>query len=134
MHYGSLMATEDGASVRGPLSPFVLVRLESAAILAVALYLYSKNGESWILFAVLFLVPDLTIPIYFANRQAGAAAYNLVHTYAWPALLVGIAVGGGSDLMLSIGLIWFAHIGADRMLGFGLKYPVDFKQTHIQRL
>jgi hypothetical protein len=40
----------------------------------------------------------------------------------------------GSDLLLSLGLIWFAHIGADRMLGLGLKYPIDFKQTHIQRL
>ena len=65
MGYGSSMAKEDGASDRGPLSPFVLVRLESAAILALALYLYGKNGESWILFAVLFLVPALTIPIYF---------------------------------------------------------------------
>lgn len=128
------MAKVDGAADRGPLSPFVLVRLESAAILALALYLYGKFGESWILFAVLFLIPDLTIPIYFVNKQAGSAAYNLVHFYAWPALLVGIAVGRGSELLLSLGLIWFAHIGADRMLGLGLKYPIDFKQTHIQRL
>ena len=128
------MAKVDGASDRGPSSPFVLVRLESAAILALALYVYGKFGESWILFAVLFLIPDLTIPIYFVNRQAGSAAYNLVHFYAWPALLVGIAVGGGSGLLLSLGLTWFAHIGADRMLGLGLKYPIDFKQTHIQRL
>lgn len=128
------MAREDGVADRGPLTPVVLVRLESAAILALALYLYGKFGESWILFAVLFLIPDLTIPIYFVNKQAGSAAYNLVHFYACPALLVGIAVGGGSDLLLSLGLIWFAHIGADRMLGLGLKYPIDFKQTHIQRL
>jgi hypothetical protein len=128
------VAIEDGVADRGPLSPFVLVRVESAAILALALYLYGELGESWILFAVLFLIPDLTIPIYFMNRKVGSAAYNLVHLYAWPALLVGIAVADGSDLLLSFGLIWFAHIGADRMLGLGLKYPIDFKQTHIQRL
>ena len=127
------MTREDDAD-RGPLSPFVLVRLESTAILALALYLYAEFGESWILFAVLFLIPDLTIPIYFLNKRTGSAAYNLVHFYAWPALLVGIAVAGDSDLLLSLGLIWFAHIGADRMLGLGLKYPIDFKQTHIQRL
>jgi hypothetical protein len=125
---------KEGVVDGGALSPVVLVRLESAAILALTLYLYGKFGESWILFALLFLIPDLTIPIYFVNKQAGSAAYNLVHFYAWPALLVGIAVGGGSDLLLSLGLIWFAHIGADRMLGLGLKYPIDFKQTHIQRL
>ena len=128
------MTRDDGVPDKGPLSPLVLVRLESAAILVLSLYLYGKVGESWILFAVLFLVPDLTIPIYFVNRKAGSAAYNLVHFYAWPALLVGIAVADGNDLVLSLGLIWFAHIGADRTLGLGLKYPIDFKQTHIQRL
>ncbi|MGI8706878.1 MAG: DUF4260 family protein [Actinomycetota bacterium] len=80
-----------------------------------------------------FLSPTLRF-LSISHRQAGAAAYNLVHLYACPALLVGVAVGRGSDILLSIGLIWFAHIGADRMLGLGLKYPIDFKQTHIQRL
>ena len=72
--------------------------------------------------------------MYFANKRLGAAAYNLVHTYVWPALLVALGVGSDNDLMLSIGFIWFAHIGIDRLLGYGLKYPIDFKQTHIQRL
>ena len=128
------MVTNDRVAGRGWLSPRILVRLESAAILALALYLYAEFGESWILFAVLFLIPDLTIPVYFVNKQAGSVAYNLVHFYAWPALLVGIAVADNSGLLLSLGLIWFAHIGADRMLALGLKYPIDFKQTHLQRL
>jgi Domain of unknown function (DUF4260) len=112
----------------------MLVRAEGAAIAALALYLYAEYGRSWILFLALILVPDLSIPIYFANPRVGAAAYNLVHTYVWPALLIGLGMANDSDLLLSIALIWFAHIGVDRLLGFGLKYPVDFKQTHIQRL
>ena len=99
-----------------------------------ALYLYGRYGRGWILFAALVLVPDISIPVYFLHRRVGAAVYNLAHTLVWPATLVGFGVGGESDLALSVGLIWFAHIGADRLLGYGLKYPVDFKQTHIQRL
>jgi hypothetical protein len=118
----------------GPLAPSVLVRLEGAALATLAVYLYVEFGRGWLLFVALILVPDLSIPVYFANKQLGAAAYNLVHTYMWPALLVALGVGSDSNLMLSIGFIWFAHIGIDRLLGYGLKYPIDFKQTHIQRL
>jgi hypothetical protein len=35
--------------------------------------------------------------------------------------------------LLPYGLIWIVHIGMDRMLGFGLKYPTGFKETHLQR-
>jgi hypothetical protein len=28
-------------------------------------------------------------------------------------------------------LIWVAHIGFDRLLGYGLKYPVAFGATHL---
>lgn len=124
----------DDASRSGPLPPRALVRLEGAAIAALAVYLYLEYGRGWILFVALVLVPDLSIPVYFANKRLGAAIYNLAHTYVWPVLLAGLGVALESDLLLSIGLIWFVHIGVDRMLGYGLKYPVDFKQTHIQRL
>lgn len=32
------------------------------------------------------------------------------------------------------GLIWLAHLGFDRMLGFGLKYPTFFKDTHLEHV
>jgi hypothetical protein len=117
-----------------PLSPSVLERAEGLAFFVAAFCLYGQYGRSWWLFAVLFLVPDLTIPIYFVNRRAGAAAYNLVHIYVWPAGLGCIGVVNENDLLISIALIWFAHIGIDRTLGLGLKYPVDFRDTHLQRL
>jgi hypothetical protein len=37
-------------------------------------------------------------------------------------------------LLEGIGIIWFSHIVFDRMLGYGLKYPTFFKDTHLQRL
>jgi hypothetical protein len=124
---------KDGASI-GALSPSVLVRAEGAAVLGLALYLYGRYGRGWILFAVLILVPDISIPVYFLDRRLGAAVYNLVHTLLWPAALAGFGVGADNRVAVAVALIWFAHIGADRMLGYGLKYPADFKQTHIQRL
>ena len=30
-----------------------------------------------------------------------------------------------------IALIWAAHIGVDRVLGYGLKYPTAFRDTHL---
>ena len=57
----------------GALAPALLVRTEGAATLALALYLYAEYGRGSILFAVLILVPDLSIPVYFANARVGAA-------------------------------------------------------------
>ena len=31
-------------------------------------------------------------------------------------------------------LIWTAHIGIDRLLAFGLKYPTHFSDTHLQHV
>ena len=67
-------------------------------------------------------------------KKTGAFTYNLVHNFALAALLIGSGLFTGNTLLTSLGLILTAHIGADRFLGFGLKYTTDFKDTHIQRL
>lgn len=51
---------------------------------------------------------------------------------ALPPTVYGLLRDDG--LVLSLCLIWLAHIGMDRMLGYGLKYPTDFKDTHLGRL
>jgi hypothetical protein len=33
--------------------------------------------------------------------------------------------------MWSVAIIWFGHIGMDRLVGFGLKYPDSFQHTHL---
>ena len=38
------------------------------------------------------------------------------------------------DGALAVGLVWLAHIGIDRALGYGLKYPTHFEDTHLQRV
>ena len=39
-----------------------------------------------------------------------------------------------SPVALALGLIWIAHIGMDRMLGYGLKYASGFGDTHLGRI
>jgi hypothetical protein len=111
----------------------VLLRIEGAAAFAAALVLYGHAGFSWPIFALLFLTPDLTMLAYFAGRRTGAAGYNLVHTHTMALALMLAGFLGGMPVATAGGLILFAHIGFDRALGFGLKYPSGFGDTHLGR-
>jgi Domain of unknown function (DUF4260) len=77
------------------------------------------------------LVPDLSMLGYAANARVGAITYNALHCYVGPLVLAGYSFGLHHLAILSLSLIWIAHIGLDRMLGFGLKYPTRFKDTHL---
>jgi len=106
-------------------------RLEGLALLAVAVLAYARFGEGWLLFAVLFLAPDLSVLCYLAGPRVGAWAYNLAHSLIGPLLLA--ATGGltGGGLPVALALIWLAHVGFDRALGYGLKSPDSFGVTHL---
>jgi hypothetical protein len=111
----------------------LLLRLEGLAALAVSLALYAHAGFSWPIFALFLLAPDLSMLAYLAGPRAGAAAYNLVHTYA-SALAVTLAGFFGTlPALTAAGLILIAHIGLDRALGYGLKYSTAFGDTHLGR-
>jgi hypothetical protein len=111
--------------------PRLLLRTEGAALLAVSVLLYAKFGSAWGLFIVLLLAPDIGMSGYVRTTRLGAATYNAFHTYVPPAILVTAAVLTGSTIVWSIGLVWFAHIGMDRALGYGLKYGDSFQHTHL---
>ncbi len=115
-------------------SPKILLHVEGAAVLFAACAGYHQLHGSWLLFAVLFLAPDLFMLGYLINPKIGAAAYNIVHTYTGPLLLLVILWLANAPSQLPLVLIWFAHIGMDRMLGYGLKYPTAFKDTHLNRV
>jgi hypothetical protein len=110
------------------------LRLEGAVVLISAMFAYHTRGESWLVFAALFLVPDVMMLGYLISPRFGAAAYNAGHTYAAPALL---ALGGymfGINNVYGPALIWIAHIGVDRALGYGLKYGTSFNDTHLGKI
>ena len=117
-----------------------LLRLEGAAVLAGSVLAYRALGGTWMEFALLFLVPDLSMAGYLLGRRIGAATYNVGHTYLASAALAlsgalltgaGYGAGGGAIVFYQLALIWSAHIGFDRLLGYGLKYTHAFSATHL---
>jgi hypothetical protein len=114
--------------------PPVLLRIEGATLLALSVLLYGLNEGSWLLFVLLFLVPDISMLGYLADSRVGAASYNLFHTYAASGLLAALGLMTESPLVVSVALVWFAHIGFDRMVGFGLKYPTPSGTPGTNRL
>lgn len=111
-----------------------LLRLEGFAAFAAATACYAHAGFSWPAFALLFLAPDLAMLGYLAGPRLGARSYNLAHTYAAAVALALLGFTGGMPAAAAGGLIWIAHIGFDRALGYGLKYPTAFGDTHFGRV
>jgi hypothetical protein len=111
--------------------PRILLRAEGGAVLIVAVILYARIGDSWWLFAVLFLAPDLTFLGYLGGPRVGAIAYNAAHTLICPLLLATAGLLFPAYILVPLALIWIAHIGFDRSLGYGLKYAAGFGFTHL---
>jgi hypothetical protein len=112
-------------------APLLLLRIEGAVALAASAWAYHQLGGNWAWFAGLLLLPDLAMFFYLAGPRIGAAAYNAAHTYLAPALLALAGLATNQPLWLLGALIWAAHIGMDRMLGYGLKYGSGFGDTHL---
>jgi hypothetical protein len=115
--------------------PAIFLRLESLVVVVATVALYfDRDYAAWAFFAFL-LGPDLSFAGYLAGPRVGAVVYNLAHTYVWPvALAAGCLLSGEAGLPVQIALIWAAHIGVDRLLGYGLKYPTAFRDTHLRRV
>jgi hypothetical protein len=110
------------------------LRLEGLALLAGASALYWRAGFDWRLFAVLFLAPDLSFAGYLAGPRFGALAYNAAHTTVGPLALAAAGTALAQPIMIAVALIWLAHVGFDRALGYGLKYARGFGFTHLGRI
>ena len=115
-------------------SPAMLLRLEGLTVMALALFAYGRLEYSWLVFFLLLLWPDIAIMAYAVNKNVGTAVYNLLHTYTLPIVLLMASVFFSWSFGIQFAIIWFAHIGMDRLFGYGLKYSSDFKDTHLTRL
>lgn len=123
---------EQPGSVNG--TPKLLLRIEGLAMLIAAVAGYRALGGSWGLFAALFLVPDLSFVGYLAGSRVGAVVYNAGHSLIGPSLLAALGLLSGAPMVWLVTLIWVAHVGFDRMAGYGLKYPEAFGATHLGRI
>ena len=127
-----IASTEATGAVTGGLN--ILLRLEGLTLCAGMTLLYAVWGGYWWIYIVLFLVPDISFAAYLAGPKAGAIVYNAAHSYMAPMSLMIAGFALASPLTLSIAMIWLAHIGIDRALGYGLKDATGFGFTHLGRI
>lgn len=111
-----------------------LLRAEGLLLLACSVALYWRCGGDWKQFAVLFLAPDLSFLGYAAGPLLGAVAYNSLHSTVGPLILGALGVALNVQPMTMLALIWIAHVGFDRALGYGLKHDRGFGFTHLGRI
>src|SRR5262245_58081371 len=105
-------------------------RSEGALIFIASIWMYHLANGNWLLFAALLLVFDVSMVGYLKNPKLGALVYNIGHSLVVPGAIAvySLVLTGSVPAWL---YIWFAHIGLDRMFGYGLKEPTSFKHTHL---
>jgi Domain of unknown function (DUF4260) len=116
------------ATVRGWL------RIEGAAAFAAGLALFGWLGGPWPLVIPLLLLPDVSAVGYLRGPRLGAFTYNLVHNWAFGLGVLGIGLATDSAPIAILGAIAIAHTGMDRAVGYGLKLPSSFQDTHLGRI
>ncbi len=121
------------------MTPKLIVRLENLTVAAFAAFIYYQieprlylSFERFYLIVLIWLSFDLSMVGYVLNKKTGAYIYNLIHNYILATSLLFASFVFQNASFITVGLILITHIGLDRFLGFGLKYPSDFKDTHVQ--
>lgn len=112
-------------------APKLWLRVEGVVLFAASIALFAIQGQPWWLYPAVLFVPDVFMLGYLRGPRLGAIGYNLGHATPLPAALTSLGLVAGSPLTAAIGAIWLGHIGWDRAFGYGLKYPSDFKHTHL---
>ena len=57
--------------------------------------------------------------------------YNAFHNWFTAFAVLGIGLAANMPLVVLVGWILVAHVGMDRLAGYGLKYPTAFGDTHL---
>jgi hypothetical protein len=112
----------------------LILRAEALAVFLAGVVLYLQlNGHAlWLL--PLLLAPDLSMVGYLGGPALGALTYNLAHNLVAALGLVAIGWFAAIAPVALFGAVLLAHVGMDRSLGYGLKLPTDFRDTHLGRI
>jgi hypothetical protein len=112
-------------------NPVYLERLEGGALALSALCTWFVLGGSGWLLALCFLLPDLSMLGYLHSARWGAIGYNAVHSYPLALVLLAVGLWLSAPAVTLASLLLLTHIGVDRALGYGLKLPSGFADTHL---
>lgn len=121
----------DGTVTGGPRR---WLRLEALVHLSGSLIAFTTTGEPWWLIPAVLFLPDLLMAGYLRSTRLGAITYNLAHATPIPAVAIAIGWWQHTPLLIAVSLVWLAHTGMDRALGYGLKYSDHFQHTHLGHL
>jgi hypothetical protein len=112
----------------------LILRLEALAIFVAGVLLFLQLNGNALWLVPLLLVPDISMVGYLAGPRAGAITYNLAHNLVTALVVLGIGWWAAIAPLALGGAVLLAHVGMDRTLGYGLKLPADFKDTHLGRI
>ena len=105
--------------------PGVVLRIEGTVVFFTSAAAYTQTiAPLWIALPVLVL-PDLILNKRVRDHRLGSWVFDLLHTYPAPSLLITFAVIRDFEFqsyLAAVPLLWFMHIGFDRMLGRGARY------------
>jgi len=112
----------------------IVLRAEQVAIFATGVVIWLANGGPPLLLIPAWLAVDLSMVGYLAGPRVGAVTYNFAHNLVGPLALLGLGWWTGTGWLILVGAALLTHVGLDRMLGYGLKLPTDFRDTHLGRI
>lgn len=112
-----------------------LLNIEELLLFVGSVILFGIATEySWWMYALLFFLPDLAFAAYLINTQVGSWVYNFLHHKGVMIVLILAGYYLSIPLLLAVGIVFLGHSSFDRVVGYGLKFPDDFKHTHLGRI
>lgn len=112
----------------------LILRLEALAIFVAGVLVYLQLNGHPVWLVALLLLPDLSMLGYLGGSRFGAWTYNVVHNLVLALVLLVLGWTAALAPLALAGAVLLAHVGMDRTLGYGLKLPTDFRDTHLGRI
>ena len=112
----------------------LILRAEQVAIAVAGIVVWVANGGPPLLLIPAWLLIDLSMVGYLGGPLVGSITYNAAHNLVLALALLGLGWWTDTGWLVLAGAVFLTHVGLDRALGYGLKLPTDFRDTHLGRI